>query len=197
MASNSEENPTLLCFICEKNLEEEELTLATENGLPGLQQLTKDTGDDLLQERLNATTIIYYHQSCKTQIFNTGERQKRKRNAQPSKNEDSRKKRQRPNVGQKVFLPYKNKCILCNDLVSLYKNNRSQAKKTYSKPDNVTGPGLMEQFLKTADNRLALDSNDTWAISVKGRLSGINDIVSEEALLHKKCSTKFLNFRNA
>ena len=54
----------------------------------------------------------------------------------------------------------------------------------------------MNRFVKAADDRLAIDSNDKWAIEVKGRLLGINDLVAEEALLHKSCSTKFLNFRD-
>ena len=37
----------------------------------------------------------------------------------------------------------------------------------------------MNRFVKAASDRLAIDSNDKWAIEVKGRLLGINDLVAE------------------
>ena len=95
-----------------------------------------------------------------------------------------------------IPLLYKNRCILCNEIVKLYSNNQDFAEKNYSQPDNLTSGELMNRFVKAADDRLAIDSNDKWAIEVKGRLLGINDLVAEEALLHKLCSTKFLNFRD-
>ena len=34
--------------------------------------------------------------------------------------------------------------------------------------------------------------DDKWALDVKGRLSGIIDLVAEKVLMHKKCNTNFL-----
>ena len=36
-----------------------------------------------------------------------------------------------------------------------------------------------------------MDPGDKWAIQVKGRLISLNDLVAEEALLHKRCNTNF------
>ena len=36
-----------------------------------------------------------------------------------------------------------------------------------------------------------IDPGDTRAIQVKGRLIPMNDLVAEEALLHKLCNTSF------
>ena len=107
--------------------------------------------------------------------------------------EESRRKKQRVcTVGDTKVLPYKDKCILCNELVHLYTNNPAKAKSIYSRPDNITADKLKKRLLKTANERLQNESNDKWAIEVKGRLMGINDLVAEESLLHKRCNTNFL-----
>ena len=46
-------------------------------------------------------------------------------------------------------------------------------------------------MLKTAEKPQRTDPGDTWAIQVKGRLITMNDLVAEEALLHKRCNTNF------
>ena len=70
------------------------------------------------------------------------------------------------------------------------------AKKTYSKPDNLTADDLKVRLLKTAEERLQKNCTDKWALEVKGRLMGISDLVAEETLLHKRCNTNFLNGRS-
>ena len=50
---------------------------------------------------------------------------------------------------------------------------------------------MKKRLLETAENRIHIDPGDTWAIQVKGRLLSMNDLVAEEALLHKRCNTNF------
>ena len=56
----------------------------------------------------------------------------------------------------------------------------------------MTSGDLRKRLLKTADERLQKDPGDIWALEVSGRLQGINDLVAEEALLHKRCNTNFI-----
>ena len=46
-------------------------------------------------------------------------------------------------------------------------------------------------MLETAEKRIRINPGDTWAVQVKGRLISINDLVAEEALLHKWCNKNF------
>ena len=46
-----------------------------------------------------------------------------------------------------------------------------------------------KRLLETAEKRIRIDLGDTWAIQVKGRSIFMNDLVAEEALLHKRCNT--------
>ena len=66
-----------------------------------------------------------------------------------------------------------------------------QKKKTYTRPDNKTADRLKSRLLKTVEERLSKNPDDKWAIEVKGRLMGMNDLVAEEVLLHKRCNTNF------
>ena len=81
--------------------------------------------------------------------------------------------------------------MLCNNPVSLYLNNSSLARKTYCRPDNESANDLTKRLLETAEKRIRINPEDTWAIQVKGRLISINDLVAEEALLHKRCNKNF------
>ena len=106
--------------------------------------------------------------------------------------EEAKKQKKRScNTGQLKLLPYKKKCILCDNPVSLYLNNSSLARKTYSQPDNKSADNLKKRLLETTEKRIHIDPGDTWAIQVKGRLISVNDLVAEEALLHKRCNTNF------
>ena len=42
---------------------------------------------------------------------------------------------------------------------------------------------------------MSKNSDDKWAIEVKGRLMGMNDLVAEGVLLHKRCNTNFFSER--
>ena len=38
---------------------------------------------------------------------------------------------------------------------------------------------------------MSKNPDDKWAIEVKGRLMGTNDLVAKEVLLHKRCNKSF------
>ena len=50
---------------------------------------------------------------------------------------------------------------------------------------------LKKRLLETAEKQICSDPGETWVIQVKGRLISMNDLVAEEALLHKQCNTNF------
>ena len=83
-----------------------------------------------------------------------------------------------------------NKCIFRRNPVSLYLSNSSLAGKIYSRPDSKSADDLKKRLLE-AEKRILIVPGDKWAIQVKGRLISMNDLVAEEALLHKRCNTNF------
>ena len=142
---------------------------------------------------MNAEDDILYHRSCKFHRLNSSKSVARKQDADIANDrEEARKQKKRScSTGQLKLLPYKNKCILCNNPVSLYLNNSSLARKTYSRPDNKSADDLKKRLLETAEKRIRIDPEDTWAIQVKGRLISMNGLVAKEALLHKRCNLNF------
>ena len=197
MSSEPEKNENgepKLCFISGKS--GDPLTDAKTKGRLNFERMVAELGDDIVLGRMKVPTLRY-DQPCKLGLFNASKLETRKRKSDDSETHESRKKRRRTGASEDgVRLLYKNKCILCNETVKLYLKNPEHAKKLYSKPDSVSKDILMKQFLRAAEDRLAVDDKDQWAIEVKGRLLGISDLVAEEALLHKLCSTKFLSSRN-
>ena len=81
---------------------------------------------------------ILYHRSRKLANLNNSKSVARKRDADIANDREQAKKQKKRScsTGQIKLLPYKNKCILCNNPVSLYLNNSSLARRTYSRPDN-------------------------------------------------------------
>ena len=190
-----------LCFICENGESEERLTFVGLKGKNSLAKMCAESGGDELLEKLNAQWInetLACHKSCKLGVYNSARTGNQNQiNQEQSEREEARRKKQRTSHGrgESVFLPYKNKCILCNKLVSLYTKNPEIARKTYSRPDSLTAPELKKRLLQTADERLASNTGDQWAVEVKGRLLGITDFVAAETLLHKRCNTNFFSGR--
>ena len=56
---------------------------------------------------------------------------------------------------------------------------------TYSRPDNKSVDYLKIGLHETAVKQIHIDSGDTYAIQIKGRLILMNDLVAEDALLQK------------
>ena len=114
--------------------------------------LSKDQREDFEKLWRADPNKADYHPSCKLNTFNKSKTSSKKRNKEKLQEmEESRLKKQRSN---KALLPYKDKCILCTKDVSLYKNNKEKAKKTYSRPDSMTAEDLKKRLLDTADKRL-------------------------------------------
>ena len=124
--------------------------------------------------------ILYYRLSKLNRLYNS-KSVARKRDADIANDREEAKKQKRRScsTGQLKLLPSKNKCILCNNLVSLYLNNSSLARKTYSRTDNKSADDLKKRLLEIAEKRVRIDPGDTWDIQVKGRLISINDVVAE------------------
>ena len=76
--------------------------------------------------------------SCNLDRLNNSKSVAHKQDADIANDSEEAKnqKKQSYSSGQLKLLPFKNKCLLCNNPVSLYLNNSSLAKKTYSQPDN-------------------------------------------------------------
>ena len=92
-------------------------------------------------------------------------------------------------IGHLKLVPYKNKCILCSNPVSV---------TTHHLPERPTAGHTIKVlmtwkrgYLKLQKKRICIDPGDTWTIQVRGMLISMNDSVAEEALLHKWCNTNF------
>ena len=193
-----------VCFICEKTDEKEPLSKLSSWEKPSIENLLAESSNSQLLAKFQGlwdnhsnTNIIYYHGNCKHEIFNTAKTSSRKRTSEASlEREESRKKKQRLcTVRDSEVLPYKDKCIHCNELVCLHLCNPAKAKKTHTRPDNETKDRLKSRLLKRVEERLSKNPDDKWAIEVKGRLMGMNDLVAEEVLLRKRCNTNFFSER--
>ena len=109
---------TRFCFICRKDASEKALCKIGAKGKETLGKWCTELGDDELSARLNVewdNGTLSAHNSCKLGLHNASRTGKRKREDQEqSEKEESRKKKQRTCTGGagRVFLPYKNKCIL-------------------------------------------------------------------------------------
>ena len=82
--------------------------------------------------------------SCNLDRLNNSKSVAHKQDADIANDSEEAKnqKKQSYSSGQLKLLPFKNKCILCNNPVSLYLNNSSLAKKSYSQPDNESADVL-------------------------------------------------------
>ena len=169
-----------VCFICEAKTEEK---LSKIRNQTGLLKLVTESGNAVALANLKNTNEkqLRYHQTCKTVLFNSSKKEERKRISDAGAQKEVEKQKRRRTAGKvdsaKRNLLYKNKCILCNEQVSLYLNNPD--KRDYTAPDNVTSKNLMNRLNNAVDDRLASNPDDKWAVEVKGRLSGINDLVAQ------------------
>ena len=189
-----------VCFICEKTDKKEPLSKLTSQGKPSIENLLAESWNNQLLAKFQGlwdndsnTNILYYHWNCKHEIFNAAKTSSHKWTSEASleKGESQKKKQRLCTVGDSKVLPCKDKCILCSELVCLHVCNPAKAKKTYTWQDNKTADQLKLRLLKTVEEQLSKNPDDKWAIEVKGRLMGMNTLVVEEILLHKRCNTNF------
>ena len=106
---------------------------------------------------------ILYHRSCKLDILSNCKAVARKRDADIANDREEAKKQKKRScsAGQLKLLPYKNKCIFRNNPTSLYLNNSSLVRKTYSQPDNESADDLKTRLLETKEKRIRIDPGDT------------------------------------
>ena len=125
-------------FICEKTDEKEPLSKLTNRVKPSVENLLAESSNNQLLAKFQGlwdsdsdANIIYYHRNCTREIFNAVKTSSGKRTSEASlsREESSEKKQSLCNVGDSKVLPYKDKCILCNELVCLYVCNPAEAKK--------------------------------------------------------------------
>ena len=152
-----------------------------------------------LHERLKLTwesnAVVYYHNSCVTSLYNDA----RKATKRPSQSAEllsprSAKRqctKKHDNLIEKPHpvknhLFWRNRCILCKELPTLYPRHPDIARAKYRIPDSVSADDLKDSFIETAKERA-----DEWGISVLGSLEGMYDLVAEEALYHIKCRLHF------
>ena len=115
------------CFIC--GTSDEPLTDVKQKGRSTFERMVAEMGDNVLLGRMRVEKLRY-HQPCKLGLFNASKLETRKRKSDDSNTNENRNKRQRTGASKDMArLPYKNKCILCNETVKLYLNNPEQAKK--------------------------------------------------------------------
>ena len=197
MSSPSVEPECIIC--CGSSCQDQYWSKITPKGKASFKTLIAD-GIQLVQKfeklwdaKYALKNDILDHRSCKLDKSNNSKSVARKRDADIANNREEVKKQKKwsCSTGQLKILPYSNKCMLCNNPVSLYLNNSSLARKTYCRPDNESANDLTKRLLETAEKRIRINPEDTWAVQVKGRLISINDLVAEEALLHKRCNKIF------
>ena len=138
MASSSRSvasNGSAVCFIYEKTDEKEPPSKLTSRGKPSIENLLAESSNNQLLAKFQGlwdhSKIVHYHRNCKHEIFNAAKTSSCKRTSEASlEREESRRKKQHLcTVGDSKVLPYKDKCILCNELVCLYVCNPAKAKK--------------------------------------------------------------------
>ena len=143
---------------------EEPLSKLTSRGKPSIENLLAESSKNQLLAKFQGLwdndsdrNIVYYHRNCKRKMFNAANTSSRKRTSEASlETEKSRKKKQRLcTVGNSNVLPYKDKFILCNEVVCLYVCNSAKAKKTYIRPDNKTADWLKSRLFKTVEEWLS------------------------------------------
>ena len=118
---------------------------------------------------------------------------------------ESRPKRQRNSlddsacestmVDHRPYLPFEGKCPLCDEQVTLFPNHPKKARTVYREPDSQTHVNLKSRWIQTAQSRIKSNPKDAWAVSVKGRLEGMGDLVAEGIIYHIKCSMRFTDGR--
>mgnify|MGYP001799988139 FL=1 len=141
------------CFICEEVCENDKLSRIGDKGKEGFELLIKNSEDGSLLSKWNdvKNTVVRYHQTCKTELYNLSKTAKRARqNDENAERVDQKQKKKRSySDGQRKPLIYKDKCILCNKEVILTAHKK--VKTDYTRPDNVTSHKLMERLNIYAD----------------------------------------------
>ena len=92
----------------------------------------------------------------------------------------------RINSKSNVNLPFKNRCILCNELVNTTNKKGPEAnRKLFRIPDNLTAGNLKEKISKAATMR-----GDKWGVDVLGRLHANKWGDCKKDCNNRRCSCK-------
>uniref|UniRef100_UPI00358F5C61 uncharacterized protein n=1 Tax=Myxine glutinosa TaxID=7769 RepID=UPI00358F5C61 len=202
----------LRCFICDDpGTEMQKLSKVTQKGHSQMLSYSECVDDAALIRRLNEDwkngddPKLRYHLDCRTELYNRVKSISTATATANRQDEEDRRsgrmKRRRVFSGSStssagssksktpsVHLVYRDVCILCNEGINVgaLAKYPDRARKLYRAPDNRYINRLKRSFMETAVSR-----GDAWGNEVAGRLSGIVDLVAEEALYHLRCRTLF------
>ena len=158
------------CIICGgSSCQDQHLSKITVKGKASFKSLISD--DTQLVQKFETWVAecapkndILYHRSCKLDGLNSSKSVAREGDADIANDREEAKKKRSCSTGQLKLLPYKNKCILCNNPVSLYLNNLSLAKKTSSQPGNKGADDLKKGLLEAAEKRMRLGKHGPFRL---------------------------------
>lgn len=167
-------NP-LNCPICEGQIDTDNhasyITL-TEKGALGVCTASIARNSDL---RVEAGTKV--HRKCREIYINKKNIDSCNKKASSSSNITDEK----PNLRSSGEFCYKSNCLFCGNQVT---DREKRGKKAYQVMCKYKE--FVQSILQACEKR-----KDSWAVTVSGRISFVNDLHSEDAVYHQVCSSNF------
>ena len=139
-------NDLCKCFICDKPDLETKLRRITKKGIQIYLKQAKKKKNFVIVDWLNEgknSNNLYYHEKCKNSFnyVKASEKDKQSMSKRPASSRN-----ERINSKSNVNLPFKNRCILCNELVnSTNKKGPEANRKLFRIPDNLRAGNLKEE----------------------------------------------------
>ena len=82
---------------------------------------------------------------------------------------------------------YKTRCLICEEDIKFDSKHPERNEPVHRASTFV----IKQSLMKIAEAR-----NDSFGTEIKGRLEGMADLVSEEAVYHNRCYTNLYNIRS-